>query len=207
MPDSPNFDDSDRDLSFRSHAANEEGSASRRLFTLVYDELRTIARKQLADEVTGHSLRPTELVHEAYLRVSRAHGIGWDDRTQFYATVAQAMRRLLIEHARKRKRIKRGGGQRPLPLDDVQVAIEGDLEELLALDDALERLRRIDPRATEVFELRVFAGLSVEEVGEALRVSPATVKRDWSVARAWLVRTIDSASPPRDDEGSPDGSA
>ena len=204
MANGQDSDAPDRVPAFRMPKTAEE-LASRRLFSLVYDELRTIARKQLADEATGHSLRPTELVHEAYLRLSRAHGIGWTDRTQFYATVAQAMRRLLIEHARKRKRIKRGGGLRPLPLDEAQVPVDGDLEELVALDDALRRLREIDARAADTFELRVFAGLSIEEVGETLGTSPATVKRDWNVARAWLVCAVEEATRNPESEGGSDG--
>ncbi|MEZ4647347.1 MAG: ECF-type sigma factor [Candidatus Eisenbacteria bacterium] len=205
MTDGQDSDASDRVPPFRDPPSAGEEPASRRLFGLVYEELRTIARKQLADEATGHSLRPTELVHEAYLRLSRAHGIIWTDRTQFYATVAQAMRRLLIEHARKRKRIKRGGGLRPLPLDDAQVPVDGDLEELIALDDALRRLREIDPRAADTFELRVFAGLSIEEVGATLETSPATVKRDFGVARAWLVCAVEVSTRGLGSEGGSDG--
>lgn len=160
------------------------------LFQAVYGELRHIARHQLAREPAGHSLRPTELVHEAYLRIAGGALLRSEDRPRFYLVAAVAMRRLLIEHARRKRRLKRGEGRTLLPLDAIQVAVTGDFSELVALDDALERLAALDARLAETFSLRIFAGLTVEETATTLAMSTATVKRDFAVARAWLVRNM-----------------
>jgi RNA polymerase sigma factor (TIGR02999 family) len=157
-----------------------------RLLPLVYDELRGLARAKLRHERQGHSLQATALVHEAYIRMLGADSPSWNDRGHFFRAAAEAMRRILIDHARKRGRAKRGGGRIQVTLGDVQVGAGLPLEDLLALDEAIQRLEEQDPRMAEIVRLRFFAGLSVEETAETLDVSERTVKREWAVARAWL---------------------
>jgi RNA polymerase sigma factor (TIGR02999 family) len=157
-----------------------------RLLPLVYDELRGLARAKLRHERQGHSLQATALVHEAYIRMLGADSPSWNDRGHFFRAAAEAMRRILIDHARRRGRAKRGGGRIQVTLGDVQVGTGLPLEDLLALDEAIQRLEGQDPRMAEIVRLRFFAGLSVEETAETLDVSERTVKREWAVARAWL---------------------
>ena len=164
--------------------------AFERLLPLVYDELRSLAKAHLAHERPGHSLQATALVHEAYLRMLSGRGPSWNNRRHFYHAAAQAMRRILIEHARKRSRLKRGGRRLQVTLDDVEGGDALPLEDLLALDEALVRLEERDPRMAEIVHLRFFAGLSVEETAAALEVSERTVKREWAAARAWLYEAI-----------------
>lgn len=161
-----------------------------RLLPLVYDELRGLARARLRHERQGHSLQPTALVHEAYIRMLGADSPSWNDRGHFFRAAAEAMRRILIDHARKRRRVKRGGGQIQVTLGDVQVGAGPELEDLMALDGAIQRLEEQDSRMAEIVRLRFFAGLSVEETALALEVSERTVKRDWAVARAWLYEAM-----------------
>jgi RNA polymerase sigma factor (TIGR02999 family) len=159
------------------------------LLGALYEELRVLARAARRDERPGHAPQTTELVHEVCLRFLTADALPGSDRTQFRAYVAKAMRHVLIDHARERRRLKRGGGQRRVPLDhaiDALVAASGPAVDLLALDECLERLAAIDARKALVVELRYFGGLSVEEIAAHLEISTPTVKRDWSVARAWL---------------------
>jgi RNA polymerase sigma factor (TIGR02999 family) len=160
------------------------------LFPLVYGELRRIAHRQLRGERSAHTLNTTALVHEAYLKLVRMDRIPWRNRAQFFAIAARAMRRILVDYAYRRRRQKRGGGQAPLSLADVVVMVDSRADELVALDQALERLEAIDPRHTRVVECRVFGGMSIEETAEALDLSPATIKRDWAMARAWLNREL-----------------
>ena len=157
-----------------------------RLLPLVYDELRVLASVRLGQERPGHTLQATALVHEAYLRMLGADSPPWNSRLHFFRAAAEAMKRILIDHARKRGRIKRGGGQIQVTLGDVEVGAGLPLEDLLTLDEAIQRLEEQDPRMAEIVRLRFFAGLSVEETAKALEVSEATVKRGWTVARAWL---------------------
>jgi RNA polymerase sigma factor (TIGR02999 family) len=171
--------------------AGDRREAFERLLPLVYDELRGLAKARLAHERPDHSLQATALVHEAYLRMLAGRGPSWNDRRHFYSAAAQAMRRILIEHARKRGRLKRGGGRVQVTMDDIQVGHGLPLEDMLALDEALARLDERDPRMAEVVHLRFFAGLSVEETAAALEVSERTVKREWAVARAWLYEALD----------------
>jgi RNA polymerase sigma factor (TIGR02999 family) len=171
--------------------AGDRREAFERLLPLVYDELRGLAKARLAHERPDHSLQATALVHEAYLRMLAGRGPSWNDRRHFYHAAAQAMRRILIEHARKRGRLKRGGGRVQVTMDDIQVGHGLPLEDMLALDEALARLDERDPRMAEVVHLRFFAGLSVEETAAALEVSERTVKREWAVARAWLYEALD----------------
>lgn len=161
-----------------------------RLTPLVYEELRRQAARYLRRERAGHTLQTTALINEAYLRLIGARDVRWQSRAHFFAIAANLMRRVLVEHARRRDAGKRGGSQVRVQLDEaLAVADETDVD-LLAVDEALDRLAAVDPQQARVVELRFFGGLSVEETARALGVSPKTVKRDWSVARAWLRREI-----------------
>jgi RNA polymerase sigma factor (TIGR02999 family) len=158
---------------------------------LVYDELRRIAARKLRDERTSHTLSATALVHEAWLELNKLDRIKWQNRSHYLAVAAQAMRRILIDYAVGRSRQKRGGGQVPIPLDgEVWAVAETRGEDLLALDEALERLAALNERQSRIVEYRFYGGMTVEETAEALSVSPATVKREWSTARAWLNREL-----------------
>ncbi|MGE0593261.1 MAG: sigma-70 family RNA polymerase sigma factor [Vicinamibacterales bacterium] len=161
-----------------------------RILPLVYDELRRIAARRLHHEPAGHPLQATALVHEAYLRLAGQHEVRWKNRGHFFAVAAQAMRRVLVDHARARLADKRGGVQARVPLDDVVVASEPPPGDLVALDDALDRLARHDPHQARLVELRFFAGLTVEETADVLGISDTTVKREWRMARAWLHREM-----------------
>jgi RNA polymerase sigma-70 factor, ECF subfamily len=160
------------------------------LLPLVYEELQRIAHRRLQNERSDHTLVTTDLVHEAYLKLVGLDHIEWKSRAQFFALAAQAMRRILVDYAVRRKAQKRGGERRKVSLDEVSLPIEQRADELLALDDALQRLAALDERHSRVVECRYFAGMSIEETAEALGVSPATVKRDWTLARAWLHRKL-----------------
>lgn len=161
-----------------------------KLTPLVYNELRHQAARYLRRERPGHSLQTTALINEAYLRLIDARDVHWQSRAHFFAIAANLMRRVLVEHARRRDADKRGGSQVRVQLDEkLAVADASDLD-LLAIDEALDRLAAIDPQQARIVELRFFSGLSVEETAAAIGVSPKTVKRDWSVARAWLGREI-----------------
>jgi RNA polymerase sigma factor (TIGR02999 family) len=162
-----------------------------RLVPLVYEELRGLARAQLRRETPGHTLGSTALVHEAYMRLARQDKLGAADRRHFFAIAAEAMRRVLIDHARTRKRKKRGSGAVMKSLDDVTAFLAEDAaEELTAIDEALERLAAASPRAARVVECRFFAGYTLEETADILEVSVKTVQRDWLLAQAWLRKEI-----------------
>ena len=161
-----------------------------RLFGMVYSELRQLARRQLQVTPVHHTLSTTALVHEAYLKLSADARWSTRDRSHFFALAARAMRHILIDHARRRTRRKRGGSEPPLSLDDAQVPVNDRSEELLALDEALERLAAVDPELARLVEWRFFAGLSVEEVAQILEVSDRTVKRHWRTARAFLYQEL-----------------
>jgi RNA polymerase sigma factor (TIGR02999 family) len=167
-------------------AASGDGAAADELLPLVYEELRKLAHAKMAGEAPGTTLQPTALVHEAYLRIFRDRPEGWAGRAQFFSAAAEAMRRILVERARKRRSLKRGGGRRKLDLDAADPGDDLPPEDLLALDEALDRLEQRDKRASDVVKLRYFTGLTIEEVAETLGVAPRTVHRDWNVARAWL---------------------
>ena len=166
-----------------------DGSATGRLFALVYDELRALAGDMFRDQPPDHTLQPTALVHEVYIRLVNQHEAEWTDRAHFLAVAAKAMRNLLIDHARKRKADKRGGGER-VPLDAVMDSAAERSIDLLALDEALEELACLHERQARVVELRFFGGLTVRGAAEVLEVSPPTVDRDWRMARAWLTREL-----------------
>jgi RNA polymerase sigma factor (TIGR02999 family) len=168
-----------------------EPYAAEQLLPLVYDELRRLAAQKLAQEKPGQTLQATALVHEAYTRLAgggEAGGRGprWDGRGHFVAAAAEAMRRILIERARKKRAQKRGGDRKRLDIDAADLATRATPDQLLALDDALAKLAREDPAAARLVELRYFAGLAVEEAGKALGMSTATAYRHWKYARAWL---------------------
>ena len=165
-------------------------SALDELMPLVHQELRRLARVQMRGERDNHTLQTTALVNEAFLRLIDLRRIQWQDRAHFMALSARLMRRVLVDHARSRNYQKRGGGTAPVALEDVLVASPERGADLVALDEALENLARVDPRKSQVVELRFFGGLSVEETAEALSVSPETVTRDWRLAKVWLLREI-----------------
>jgi RNA polymerase sigma factor (TIGR02999 family) len=161
------------------------------LLPLVYGELKKIAARQLRNERPGHTLCTTALVHEAWVELSHLDRIRWQNRSHYLALAAQAMRRVLIDHAVARRAQKRGGGKAPDTLDDDPVLlVEARAAELLDLDHALQRLATIDERQVRVVECRFFGGMSIEETAQALEISPATVKREWALARAWLNREL-----------------
>ena len=176
------------------------GNAAARsaLMEAVYDDLRRLARRRLSGRRAGDSLTPTTLVHETYLKLIDQKRVRWQNRAQFFALAARLMRRVLIDHMRARTAARRGGGERAVELDLDLLACKatGDAplhSEMLALDDALARLKAFGPRHSALVELRFFSGLSIEEAAVVLRVSPATAKRDWALARAWLYRELSGA--------------
>jgi len=161
-------------------------AAQEKLVPLVYDQLKELARRYMRRERTDHTLQTTALVHEAYLKLVHQQSPNWQGRAQFFGIAAQLMRRILIDHARHHLREKRGGAQVVLPLNEVLAFSPEHSEDLLKLDEALDRLAKLDPRQSRIVELRFFGGLSVEETSKFLGVSPITVKRDWAVAKVWL---------------------
>jgi RNA polymerase sigma factor (TIGR02999 family) len=160
------------------------------LVPLLYDELRQLASKYLRRERPGHTLQATALVHEAYLRLVDQKDVGWQNRSHFFGVAAQQMRRILVDHARHRHAAKRGGAAPKVALDEALVVSDQAAEDVLQLNELLTRLAELDEQQARVVELRVFGGLTVEEAAEALDISPATVKRDWAMAKAWLTREI-----------------
>lgn len=166
-----------------------------RLMPLVYEQLRRIAHRQLGSEPTGHTLSTTGLVHEAYLKLVDQTRAQWQDRAQFFAIAAGAMRRILVDYARRHRAARRGGGPEgappiPVSLDDVEIAAAERAAEIIALDEALERLARMDARAARVVECRFFGGLTETETATALGVSQRTVAREWVAAKAWLHQEV-----------------
>ena len=167
--------------------------AASQLLPLVYDELRRLAARKMAQESSGQTLQPTALVHEAFLRLVGNEDVEqWDSRGHFFVAAAEAMRRILIENARRRKSIKRGGAMARCELQDADVALEADdFDTLIALDEALLRLAAEDKALAQLVELRYFTGLTIEETAKVLGVSPRTTKRNWAYARAWLRREME----------------
>jgi RNA polymerase sigma factor (TIGR02999 family) len=161
-----------------------------RLMPMVYDELRRLAHRYMRRGPAGQTLQTTALVHEAYLRLAGHRDVDWQDRTHFFAVCAQVMRGLMVDRARSRQAIKRGGGLHHVEFKEETAPAGTQDEKLLALDEALQRLATLDPRKTRIVEMRYFGGMSVEETAEVLKVSPITVKREWSKARAWLYREM-----------------
>jgi RNA polymerase sigma factor (TIGR02999 family) len=186
----------DSDATARKHIsalladwANRDPQARERLVPIVYEELRRLAHHYMRGERAGHTLQTTALVNEVYLRLAGIDEVQWRDRAHFFAMVATLMRRVLVDYARQRGREKRGGGVPMTSLDGNAAAPEQAVD-VVALDQALERLAAVDPQQSRIVELRFFAGLSVEETAEAVGVSPATVKRDWATAKLWLYNEL-----------------
>jgi RNA polymerase sigma factor (TIGR02999 family) len=176
-----------------SQMARGEAEAASRLIPLVYDELHRLAAAYMRRERGDHTLQATALVNEAYLKLIEQRSVDWQGRSHFFGLAAQMMRRILIDHARGHLRGKRGGGERPVPLDEAVVFSPEQSSELIRLDESLLRLAKIDPRQAKIVELRFFGGLTVEQTAEVMGISPKTVKRDWSVAKAWLHGDLKSA--------------
>lgn len=167
-----------------------DGSALDQLIPLVYPELRRMARAYMNREKSGHTLQTSALINEAYLRLVNQQEIAWQDRAHFYAVSAQIMRHILVDHARRYRRDKRGGGAEHLPLDETPVGCNERAVELMALDDALTRLAAIDARKSQIVELRFFGGLTVDETAEVMKLAPITIMREWRAAKAWLGREV-----------------
>ena len=170
--------------------ADGDKEALDKLIPVVYEELRRQAARYLRRERPDHTLQTAALIHETYLRLIDQQGVRWQNRAHFFGIAASLMRRILVDHARKDQALKRGGSAVKLPLDEAAVATSGRDMNLVALDEALTKLAAIDARKSRIVELKYFSGLTTEEVAEVLRVSPATVRHDWSLAKAWLRREI-----------------
>ncbi len=162
------------------------------LLPIIYDELRRVAHQYLHREHTDQTLQTTALVHEAYLKLIDQRSVNWQNRAHFFAIAAQAMRRILIDNARRRTAGKRGKGEK-ISLEDVATVSTQKHQSLLALDEALHELEKIDPQQSQIIELRYFGGLTIEETATAMDISPATVKREWAMARAWLYKALTTA--------------
>lgn len=167
-------------------------SALNELIPLVYTELHRMARRAWSGQTDRDTLQPTALLNEAYLKLAGARNASFQDRCHFFAVACTAMRQILVNHAKERLAGKRGGGRVNISIDDVEPAVHQEAAEVVALHDALERLQAIDPRKAKIVEMRYFGGLSIEETAEALSVSVITVNRDWRLARAWLMRELNT---------------
>ena len=165
------------------------------LLPLIHSELRRRAASYLRRERQNHTLQPTALVNEAFMKLVGQRNVRWQNRAHFFAVASQAMRRILVDHARTHRRVKRGGSSPQVTLDEAMIAEESRSIDLLALDEALDRLAALDERQARVVELRFFGGLSVEESAEVLNISPATIKREWSMAKAWLHAALTAKAP------------
>ena len=172
-----------RDAAHRGRPVSE-------LLAAVYDQLRALAQQRLRGERVGHTLTATALVHEAYLRLSEGRRVPWDSEAHFYVAAADAMRQILLDHARSRGRVKRGGGRRRVPISVVDLAAEPDIDEIVALDGHLCRLEQEHPEAAVVVRLRFYAGLTIDRTAEVLERSPRQVDRLWAYARVWLYRAL-----------------
>jgi len=163
-----------------------DGSMPEKLLPLVYDELRRLARGYMQNERSDHTLQATALVHEAYIQLVDWKNVSWQNRAHFFAAAAQMMRKILVDHAREKKALKRGGGLRTIALDDAVSFPNRDVVDLIPLDDALNELESFDPQQVRIVELRFFGGLTIPETAHALNISESTVKREWQIAKAWL---------------------
>lgn len=180
---------------FVNEMADGDRQAAERLLPLVYDEFRELAGDYLRRETKAHTLQPTALVHEAYLRLIDQTRVNWQGRTHFFAVGAQAMRRVLVDHARARQRDKRGGGWQRISLDEQLTVSPAHDADLLAVDEAIEKLARIDSRQAQIVELRFFGGLTVAEVADVLGLSKRTIESEWKVIRAFLRKELDENTP------------
>ncbi len=169
--------------------------AANQLLPLVYDQLRAIAQQRMSEERAGHTLQATALVHEAYLRLVNDEQMPWTNRAHFYTAAVEAMRRILIDHARRRGAVKRGGNWQRAALNVASLALDENLNSFLALDEAILRLGEQDGRAADVVRLRFYAGLSIEETARVLDLSTRTVKREWTYARTWLLHYLERHDP------------
>jgi RNA polymerase sigma factor (TIGR02999 family) len=198
-PDGQDVDDrhvDDPDIAaLLEEIANGEDGAAETLMPLVYDRLRFLAKKLLGHESPAHTLQPTALVNEAYLRMVGQRQVEWQGKTHFFAIGAKMMRRILVDHARRKLSHKRGGGAHRIELADDLCVSNRNNEDILAIEDALEKLANLDPRQAQVVELRFYGGLTVEEVAEGLGVSKRTVESDWTMLRAWLRRELSGETP------------
>ena len=172
-----------------------EAKAAEELLPLVYTELRRLAACKMANEAAGHTLQPTALVHEAYLRLVGSPDRKWNGRGHFFAAAAEAMRRILIESARRKSAARHGGGQQRLDIGEIEIAVEIPDGDLLAISEVLEKFAAEDPQKAELVKLRYFAGLTGEEVAEVLHISTATADRWWAYSRAWLYREMEAHQP------------
>ena len=188
-------DDSERITTLLRAWSEGQEDAAEELVPLVYPTLRRIAEKRFRDERRNHTLQPTALVNEAYLRLVGSLEAEWESRAHFFGIAARMMRNILVDHARKHRAAKRGGGSDPLPLFEGALSVSDDTVELLALDRALHRLDELDERAALVVELKFFGGLTIEEISEIVGSSTATVKRDWKAARAFLFQQLQQVLP------------
>jgi RNA polymerase sigma factor (TIGR02999 family) len=170
--------------------SNGDQSALDKLMPLIDEELRRLAHRYMSRERAGHTLQTTALVNEAFLRLVNRKNLQWQNRAHFFGLAAQVMRTILVDHARSHASAKRGGGTRNLELDEAMVVSQQKASEVIALDEALKQLALIDPRQSRIVELRFFGGLTVEESAEVLNVSPVTIKREWSTAKAWLYHEL-----------------
>ena len=179
-----------------SEVTSGDASATERLFQLLYDDLHSLAAQFLRREKPGHTLQPTALLHEAYMKLIDQSRVDWKGKTHFFAVGAQVMRRVLVDHARGRQRAKRGGGRQRITLDE-EVALSPQRDEdLLAMDEALAKLAELNPRQATIVEMRFFGGLTVAEVADVLGVSKRTVENDWTMVRAWLRRELSQDESP-----------
>lgn len=171
--------------------SNGDKAALDELIPLVQAELRRVARRHLAREHPGHTLQTSALINEAYLRLVDQDGVAWQNRAHFFAMAAQVMRHILVDHARRHRYAKRGGGVRNVSLDEASVRLDRRTVEVVALNDALDTLAALDPRKGQIIELRFFGGLTIDETAEVMKISSPTVQREWRSARAWLRRELD----------------
>ena len=176
--------------------SNGDRAALDKLVPLIQPELRRLARRHMRRERPGHTLQTTALVHEVYLKLVDKSHPDWQGRAHFFAVAATLMRRIMVDHARERRAKKRGGGAVKVELDEAALISEGRAEELLALDEALDRLAAFDPRKCQVVEMRYFGGLTIEEIADVLKIHPNTATRDWSAARAWLYAELNPRPAP-----------
>jgi RNA polymerase sigma-70 factor (ECF subfamily) len=180
------------------HWSQGDKAALDQLVPLVYPELRRLAKRHMAREDPAHTLQTSALINEAYLKLVDQQNVTWQNRAHFFAVAAQVMRHILVDHARTRNYAKRGGGAPKLPLDEAVALTDQRAAELVALDDALKDLARLDPRRSQIIELRFFGGLSLEETAEVIEISPSTVQREWRAAKAWLHHTMPSQMKPNE---------
>lgn len=184
------YDQSEQTTTLLDAVSGGDRQAADKLMSLLYDEFRRLAADYLNREKPQHTLQPTALVHEAFLRLVNQQHVTWQGRSHFFAIGAQAMRRILVDHARRKKREKHGGGLQRIELEESMTISKSRDEDLLAIDDALQELAKVDPRQAKIVELRFFGGLTVAEVAEVLGVSKRTVEYEWTMVRAWLRREL-----------------